>query len=71
MEEHDLGGSEDLNWELELVSDELSYTTRKDQNHGHADCDLFSLNDMKHVAKVLGDMMKLAVRVQWSAPFYS
>lgn len=58
-EQHDLGVGDELGEKVDYFLADPRYNVLSDQNDDYAKYDVFSLSNLKDMANVLGDMMKL------------
>lgn len=58
MEEHELFFKEVLTGTVEFVLVDPPYNVQRNQNDAHAAYNVFGLNEMTDMTKVLGDVMK-------------
>lgn len=59
VEEKRSGVGEDLSAHVDFVLIDQLYNVPTNRKNEHADYDVFGSNDLKNVAKVLGDLIKL------------
>lgn len=52
VEKHALGVGNGLHTKVDLLQTDSQYNLRRDQKDQHAEYDVFSLNDLKSIAKV-------------------
>lgn len=61
MEEVKLGVRENLTGKIDIVLVDLLYNVWRDQNDAHAGFDVFGLNNMKNMFRLLRDVMRPGV----------
>lgn len=55
---HQLVVGVDLSWKVDIFLADPLHNVGRDQKKNHAEYDVFNSNDMKHIFRVLGDVMK-------------
>lgn len=58
VQEHKLGAGEDINRKVDSVLVVPPYNVRRDRNAENSEYDVITSDDMRGIAKVLGDLMK-------------
>lgn len=68
FKKHQVVTEEYLGGKVDLILAYTIYSVRRDENGDYVDCDLLESNDVKHLPKVLGDIMKMTAhsRALWN-----
>lgn len=58
VEEHELGTREGINGKMEFMFVDTAYNVRRDGNADNSEYDILTSEDMRHMGRVLGNVMK-------------
>lgn len=58
VEEHELCIGEDLRKNVDFILADPPYDTRRDWTDDHGEYDVFGMNNIKYMDKVIGDVLK-------------